>query len=140
MEQSPYWETYSHSGSQEIIRPFMEPQGSLPCSQGSAIRPYPEPDESSPHLPHCFPKIHSNIMFLFTHSYSKWSLIFRFPNQITVYILRLSHTCYMPHPSHPSSFNHFNIWWSVQVTKLLPIADVHKLYRLLPLIHLVLQS
>jgi len=26
----------------------MDTEGSLPCSQESAIRPYPEPDESSP--------------------------------------------------------------------------------------------
>jgi hypothetical protein len=28
----------------------VEPDGSLPCSQQPAIGPYPEPDESSPHL------------------------------------------------------------------------------------------
>jgi hypothetical protein len=28
----------------------MEPVGSLPCSQDPAIGPYPESDESSPHL------------------------------------------------------------------------------------------
>jgi hypothetical protein len=28
----------------------MEPEGSSPCSQGSTIGPYPEPDESSPEL------------------------------------------------------------------------------------------
>jgi len=28
----------------------MEPEGSLPCSQGLASGPYPEPDESSPEL------------------------------------------------------------------------------------------
>jgi len=30
--------------------PFLEHEGSLPCSQQSATRPYPEPDVSSPHL------------------------------------------------------------------------------------------
>jgi len=29
----------------------METEGSLHCSQGSETGPYPEPDESSPHLP-----------------------------------------------------------------------------------------
>jgi hypothetical protein len=34
----------------------MEPQGSLPCSQGPATGPYPEPDESkpNPHVPTLF--------------------------------------------------------------------------------------
>jgi hypothetical protein len=33
----------------------MEPEGSLPYSQQPAAGPYPEPDESSPHLPTLFP-------------------------------------------------------------------------------------
>jgi hypothetical protein len=33
----------------------MELVGLLPCSQGLAIGPYPEPDEFSPHLPTLFP-------------------------------------------------------------------------------------
>lgn len=36
---------------------FMEPKGSLLCSQQPVISPYPEPDESNIH-PTCFPKIH----------------------------------------------------------------------------------
>lgn len=31
--------------------PFIKPDGSLPCSQTSAIGSYPEPVKSSPHLP-----------------------------------------------------------------------------------------
>jgi hypothetical protein len=33
----------------------MEPEGSLPYSQDPATGRYPEPDESSPHLPTLFP-------------------------------------------------------------------------------------
>jgi hypothetical protein len=33
----------------------MAPEGSLLCSQESAPGPYPEPDESSPHIPTLFP-------------------------------------------------------------------------------------
>jgi len=32
----------------------MEPEGSLPCSQGPTTGSYPEPNESNPHLPKLF--------------------------------------------------------------------------------------
>jgi len=41
----------------------MEPEGLLLCSQEHTIGSYPEPDESSTHIPCYFPKIHSNIIF-----------------------------------------------------------------------------
>jgi len=43
--------------------PLMEPEGSLPCSQGPAISPYPEPDESSLHLPTLIHKIYADVSF-----------------------------------------------------------------------------
>jgi hypothetical protein len=46
----------------------MEPEGSLPCSQDPATGVKPEPDESSPHLPTLFSKIHSNIILPSTSS------------------------------------------------------------------------
>jgi hypothetical protein len=55
MEQIPFWEADSHSASQQIPPPFMEPIVSLPCSQEPATGPYPEPVASSPHLPILFP-------------------------------------------------------------------------------------
>jgi hypothetical protein len=33
----------------------MEPEGSLPCSQEPATRPYPEPNQSNPHPQTPFP-------------------------------------------------------------------------------------
>jgi hypothetical protein len=53
-EQSPSWEADSHSASQQNSRPFMEPEGSLQCSQQPATGPYPEPDASNPQLPTLF--------------------------------------------------------------------------------------
>jgi len=42
----------------------MEHENLLPRSQEPAIGPYPEPDESSPHFPTLFPKIHKLFMCL----------------------------------------------------------------------------
>jgi hypothetical protein len=86
----------------------MEAERALPCSQQPATGPYPEPDESSPHLPTCLCKIHSNINFPSTTRSSEWSPLI------------LSRPCYMPHQSHPPWPDHLNnTWWSVQVMKLL---------------------
>jgi hypothetical protein len=52
MEQSP-WEAKSQSVTK--IPPFMDPEGSLLCSQEPATGPYPEPDEYSPELPTILP-------------------------------------------------------------------------------------
>jgi len=48
--------------------PFMEPKGTLPCSQRAATTPYPEPDEPSPPY---IPMNHFNILFPFTLRSSK---------------------------------------------------------------------
>jgi hypothetical protein len=51
---------------------------------------------------------------------SRWSLPFRFSNKNILWISHLSCVCYMSHPSHPPWFDHpNNIWWSIQVMKLL---------------------
>jgi hypothetical protein len=47
MEPSSSSAANSYWGTQEIPNIFIEPEGSLPCSQEVAAGPYPEPDESS---------------------------------------------------------------------------------------------
>jgi len=54
MKLRPSWEAGSHSASQEFPCLFMEPEGSLPCSQDPATGTYPDPNSSSPHLPTVF--------------------------------------------------------------------------------------
>jgi hypothetical protein len=53
MEQSPYWEAQL---VEKFPPPFMEHEGSLPCSQGPTTGPYPKPDESTPQFPTPFLK------------------------------------------------------------------------------------
>jgi hypothetical protein len=45
--QDIIWKADSHSACQKYPAFFMEPEGSLPCSQKPAIGPYPEAAESS---------------------------------------------------------------------------------------------
>lgn len=59
---------------------FVECEGSLPYSQKPITCPYPEQDNSGPHLavPSCFFKVHFNIIPSI-YRYFEWSLSFRFP-------------------------------------------------------------
>jgi hypothetical protein len=99
----------------------MEPEGSSLCSQEPTTGPYPESDESNSHRTILFfCNIYSNIILSCMPASSEWSLTFRFPNQNIVCISHLFHTHYMSRTSHPPWFDHpNNIWWSVQVMKLL---------------------
>jgi len=71
---------------------------------------------SKTHPVHTFPpyfsKIHSNIIF---------PSVFRVVSslQTKIHYTFLPHPYYMPHSSHPPWFDDNNIWWSVQVMKLL---------------------
>ena len=67
-----------------------------------------------------FLKIYLNIILPSTPGSPKWSLSLRFSHQNPVYASLLPHTLYMFRPSHSSRFYHpKNIWWGVQIIKLL---------------------
>jgi len=101
MEQSPSWEADSHTASQINSPPLVESEGSLPCSKQAATGPYPEPDESSPHLPTPFLfKIHSNIILPFTPRSSNGLFLSGFPNKILYIFSSLPCMLHVP-PIHP---------------------------------------
>jgi hypothetical protein len=54
MQHSPAREANSHSASQEILRLFMEPEGSLPSSQEPASGLAPQTDAFTPPIPTLF--------------------------------------------------------------------------------------
>jgi len=67
-----------------------------------------------------FLKTHLHIIFPSKPGASNWSLSLRFPHHNTVYASPLTHTCYIPRPSHSSRFNHpNNTGWGVQIIKFL---------------------
>jgi hypothetical protein len=77
---------------------FMEPVGSLPCSQEPSTGPYPEPNQFNLYHP-ILSKIH--IVHPPTSWSSQWSPSFRFSHQYPICIPPISHSCNMPCPSHP---------------------------------------
>jgi hypothetical protein len=79
----------------------MESEGSLSCSQGLATGPYPESDESGPHLPNFFHQIHFNIIIQYTPGYSEWSLPLGLSTTtLYAFLIVLMRATF---PAHPSS-------------------------------------
>jgi hypothetical protein len=119
MEQSPSCEPNWLSASQEIPHILWNPK--VRYRIHNCPPPVPILSQLYPvHTPTShFLKIHLNIILPSMPGFPKWSLSLSFPQQNPVYALLLPHTCYMPLPSHSSSFYHpQNIGW-VQIMKLL---------------------
>ena len=98
----------------------MEPEGSSPHSQAPVVFPHTEPDQSIQCSPSHFLKIHFNITYPSTTCSPKWTLVLGFPHQNPLRTSPLPHTSYMLRRFTSSWFdNPNNIWWAVQIIKLL---------------------
>jgi hypothetical protein len=95
----------------------MEPEGSLPCSQKLAIRPYPKPAESSSLL---LRKVHLNAIFPSMPRSSQWFFLSGLPTKTLHNISPLPHACHMSPSPHAPWFNHpNNIRWRIQAVKFI---------------------
>jgi len=75
-----------------------------------------------------------NIILPYTPGSPERPISIRLSHQNPVYTSPLSHMCYMLRPSHSSWFNHLNnIWWVVNITKLLIMKFSPLPYYLVPL-------
>jgi hypothetical protein len=101
MEQSPSWETISHSANQEIPH-LLWNQNVHYCFHNS---PLIIPILSQMNPVHIFPlyfrTIRYNIILPSTPRSYAWFLPFRLSDQIFLCISHLSHVCYMSHQCHP---------------------------------------
>ena len=117
MEQSPTWEANHFSvqklptfyGTWRFITSFTSAHHlSLSCTRSV---------QSQTHPSH-FLNIYLNIILPSTWVFQ----VVSFPQVSTPkpWTSPILHTCYMPHPSHSSQFDHLNnTWWGVQIIKLL---------------------
>jgi len=119
MQQSPSWEANGFAASQEIPRILWNPKVHYRIHMCPPPVPILIPLDPVHNPTSYFLKTHLNIIILSVPESSKWSLSLRFPNQNPVYASPLSHTRYIPRPSHYSRFYHSkNNGWGVQHGRL----------------------
>jgi hypothetical protein len=108
MEKSPCLEANWFSASQEITHMLWNPKVHYlnhRCPPTVPILSQIDPVQA---LTSHFLNIYLNIILPFASGFFKGSLPLRFPHQNPVYTSALTHTCYMPRPSHYSRFHHPN--------------------------------
>jgi hypothetical protein len=106
MGQSPFWEAKRFAASQEIPRILWNPNAHYrihKCPPPVSILSQPNPVHNP--TSH-FLKIHPNIILPSAPGSPQWFLSLRFPHQNPIHHSLLSHSRYMPHPSHSSRFYH----------------------------------
>jgi len=117
MQQSPYSDANSFSATQ-ILSILRDPKVHY-CVHKSPplVRILNQFNPGQPQ--NSFLKINFNIIIPSTPGSSKLTPSVRFPHQNPVYTSPRPHVCYTSHPSRYSWFIHLNIWYWVQIMKLL---------------------
>jgi hypothetical protein len=99
MQQSPPWESNSHSASGEMSLILWNPKAHYRVHKIPPLVPVLSQMNPVSNLSSYFPKVRSGILPS-TLRCSEWSLPFRLSDQNFVYIARLRHACYVIRPSH----------------------------------------
>ena len=117
-EQTPSWKDNRFSVSQEIPRTLWNPKVHCRTHKCSPCVPILSQLDPVHTLASHFLNINPNI-FPSKPAYPKWSPSLRPPHQNHVYASSLTHTRYMPHPSHSPFYHPNNIEWGIEIIKLL---------------------